>query len=73
MTIKDTPMDSTRVASFLTKKEIVNLLGVTPKTVERWMKHEGLPYFKIGGLVRIGKADFQGWLYNRKKERHLAK
>jgi excisionase family DNA binding protein len=46
---------------FLTKKDVAKILKVHPKTVERWLKHGEMKYFKLGtgrtSLVRIAKEE----------------
>ena len=45
------------MSEYLTIKETAELLKVTRRTVQRWIKDEKLPSIKIGGTVRILKTD----------------
>lgn len=38
-------------------KETAEYLGVSEKTVRRWIEHGGLPIHRIGRLIRISEAD----------------
>jgi excisionase family DNA binding protein len=43
---------------YLTKQETAALLGVTVRTIERWMQNHVLPYYRIGGghVVRFDES-----------------
>lgn len=47
--------------TLITKVELAIRLGVTPRTVERWHKL-GLPFNKIGRLVRYDYTDVLHWV-----------
>ena len=50
--------EATRAAAFddlLTKDELASAIGVSPKTVERWMR-KGLPYIKFSRAVRFRRS-----------------
>lgn len=45
----------------LTLSEAAELLGVTEKEVQRWIKKDGLPACKINDLYRINRVDLLEW------------
>ena len=48
--------------NILTKKGLSELFGVSRRTIERWMKYEGLPYLKMRRLVRFEKEKVIKWM-----------
>ena len=48
-----------------TKKQAAEVFGVTVRTIESWMRHGYLPYFKIGYIVRIPMKDAESCLRER--------
>ncbi len=46
----------------LTKQDLSALFGVSHKTIERWMKNEGLPHLKMKRLVRFEKEKVTKWM-----------
>lgn len=48
----------------LTKADIARAVGVSVRTVERWMR-EGLPTRAVGGNVRFNGFEAAGWLKSR--------
>jgi excisionase family DNA binding protein len=47
---------------FLTVKQVAEALGVSPRTVWRWIKNEELTVHRFGGAVRVAEADFKAFL-----------
>jgi len=54
-------MDRTQCAAYL---------NVGTSTVERWRRSEGLPYAKVGALVRYRRAAIDAWLAARETSNH---
>ncbi len=52
---------------YLNIKELTGLLGVSRATIYR-LKDKGLPYIKVGKLIRFSKERVIDWLYEQKKE-----
>lgn len=50
----------------LTRKELANELKVTERTVDLWRMHKGLPFIKMGSLVRFEKDKVMEWLHSTK-------
>jgi excisionase family DNA binding protein len=55
---------------FLTVKEVASLLGVSERTVRRWISPaqppgERLACYRIGRLVRIRRSDLEEFLNRR--------
>ena len=42
--------------------EAVKALGVGERTLRKWMREEGLPYFRVGGVVRFPVAELREWM-----------
>ena len=53
---------SSEQQSFLTPKEVSELLRVSVYTVRRWINDGSLPAYKVGRGWRIGKSDIEDWL-----------
>lgn len=58
-------------ANLITPEEAAGLLNVTPQTLAVWRssKRYGLPYIKVGRLVRYSRTAIEDWL----KERTVAR
>jgi excisionase family DNA binding protein len=46
----------------LTYTEVAKVLGTTPRHVRRLTRECGLPFVRIGRLVRIDPADLAAWV-----------
>jgi predicted DNA-binding transcriptional regulator AlpA len=67
----DTPSsDSTAIIdSLLTRREVAKILGVTPRSLDRWAgQSEGPRRFKIGRLTYYDSNDINDWLQKLKTE-----
>jgi excisionase family DNA binding protein len=51
----------------LTAEEVAELLSIRPQTLALWrsQKRYGLPYYKIGGMIRYKLSDIEKWLESR--------
>lgn len=47
---------------YLTKRETANLLRITVRTLESWLKRGWVPYLKIHRTVRLKRADVEAVL-----------
>jgi PTS system nitrogen regulatory IIA component len=45
----------------LTVRDVARLLGVSEKTVYRWMNERNLPAHKLGGQFRFNRAELAAW------------
>jgi len=53
---------------WLTPRQVAERLSVSPRTVERWIAHDGLPAFELGGrTTRIRLSDLDAWVLSRPK------
>ena len=50
----------------LTASEIAEEYKITTRTVINWYTHRGLPYKKIGRMVRIKRSDLEEFISNGK-------
>ena len=52
------------------EKEAAEILGVTPGTLQVWRStgRYGIPFIKVGRLVRYRLSVLQGWLASRTRE-----
>ena len=50
------------LASFYTIGQVAEALGVSTRTIRRWVANKLLIAHRINGLVRISEADFQAFL-----------
>jgi NitT/TauT family transport system substrate-binding protein len=49
--------------NLLTLQEVMDILGVSRSTIDRWRKQKRMPYIKIGKEIFIDKEHLQKWLY----------
>ena len=61
------PLSNCGLDRLLTRAEAAAYLGVKPQTLAVWAsrKRYGLPFVKVGGLVRYRMADLERWLTAR--------
>lgn len=52
-------------AAFLSIRDIAEYLGVSYQCAHSLVLRE-IPYHKVGGLYRIGKADFEGYMKRKR-------
>ena len=45
--------------------EAAQALGVSERTLRKWMRDESLPYFRVDGAVRIPVGDLTAWMNER--------
>ena len=48
------------------KKELARKFSISVSFVNKLMAEEGLPYFKLGKVVRFRKKEVQTWLSQRR-------
>ena len=46
--------------------DIAEYLVISKRTVLRWIEHGSLPAYRIGGVTRIGRDDFNRFLKQHK-------
>lgn len=54
----------------LTTEEVARMLDVSPVTVYRYKAEKGLPFIKIGGIVRFDNEDVWEWINKHKNNNH---
>jgi excisionase family DNA binding protein len=54
---------------FFTIAQIAEVLGISERTVRRWVAGKLLIAHRINGLVRISEADFQDFLIGHRERR----
>ena len=54
---------STRLA--LRPREAAECLGISQRTLRKWLRDESLPYFRVDGAVRIPVGELQAWMSSR--------
>lgn len=58
-------MDAHDLPEVMDRTQCAAYLNVGTSTVERWRRSEGLPYAKVGALVRYRRAAVDAWLAER--------
>jgi excisionase family DNA binding protein len=51
--------------SFLTVKEVAQLLAISPKTIYAYVARNMIPHYKIEASVRFRPKDLVAWLRSR--------
>lgn len=54
----------------LTIEEVAELLAVSPITIYRYKREAGLPYIKIGNILRFDRRDVWNWIETHKRNKH---
>jgi excisionase family DNA binding protein len=49
----------------LTKKQVAEKLGVSVRTIEKWMHEKSIPYSKLNGIVRFDEEKINLWVDRR--------
>ena len=65
--VTNTPGTRVRLQDRITLRpaEAADVLGVSERTLRKWMRNEGLPYFRLDRIVRIPQAELTQWLAER--------
>jgi excisionase family DNA binding protein len=58
---------STRAERFLTVPQVAERLGVSARSIWRWLDERELIAHRFGRLVRISEADLQAFLDSKKQ------
>ncbi len=54
---------STRIA--LRPREAAEAVGVSEKTLRKWMREDALPYLRVDGVVLIPCSSLERWMEER--------
>jgi|TARA_R100001594_G_scaffold142350_1_gene189165 excisionase family DNA binding protein len=49
-------MEKSLKPSFYSRNDVAKIIGITPRTVDRWIESGILKRIKVGGIVRIPKS-----------------
>lgn len=60
----------TALERLLTARELADLLGFSPATIQDWAEQGGLPGFRLGGRLRFCESEVIAWLEERRLEVH---
>jgi len=52
--------------------EAAAVLGISDRTLRKWMRDEGLPHFRLDGVVCIPVAELREWMADRMVSSHQA-
>ena len=66
---RHTPL-SDRLA--LRPKEAAAALGLNERTLRKWMRDEGLPFFRLDRGIFIPRSDLERWMSRRIETQHSA-
>ena len=61
----DRNLSSSRVpgeADLMNKRQVAEMLGKTPRTVDNWRKRLGLPFYKVGRAVYFKRSEVLGFM-----------
>ena len=57
----------------LTPNEIAKILRIHPFTVTRLAREGKIPAFKVGGIWRFQKGEFEKWIASQTTRKHVSK
>jgi excisionase family DNA binding protein len=46
---------------YLSLAELAQYCSVGKKTLNKWLRN-GMPYYKVGRLVRVNRSEFDAWM-----------
>lgn len=52
--------------------EAAEALGVSERTLRKWMRDDGLPFFRLDGVVCLPVAGLREWMEERVRAAHRA-
>lgn len=53
---------------YCTLKQVASFLQVSQRTVRRWTENGDLPFYRLGGLIRIREDELQAFLHRRRED-----
>jgi excisionase family DNA binding protein len=62
--MKDNQIGGNFAEAFLTKIEVAQILRITSRSVDEWMRRGFIPFYKIGRSIRIKREDLEQHLKN---------
>ena len=45
--------------------EAAEALGISERTLRKWMRDDGLPYMRLDGVVLIPRGELEAWIQSR--------
>jgi NitT/TauT family transport system substrate-binding protein len=51
---------------FYSIDDLMEVLGVSRTTIQRWCLHKEIPYYKFGSRIKFEKTEIEKWLEDRK-------
>jgi excisionase family DNA binding protein len=60
------------IHDFLTKKQVCEVLQISPRTLDLWRSRDGLPTVKIGNVCRFKREVVLEWFMKFQRRRELA-
>ncbi len=63
------PIDAPRRLA-LRPSECATSLGVSERTLRRWMREEGLPFFRVERGIFLPVAELEAWMTQRLESQH---
>ena len=55
--------------TYVTKAEISKNLAASPRTIDTWKAKHGLPYIRIGQVVRFEREACELWMKSQEQKR----
>ena len=49
----------------LDQRELARAMNVSPRTIRAWMRDEGLPFLRVGGVLRFPVIELRRWMAAR--------
>ena len=58
-------MGEKQMEKLLSQKEMAEILGLSVRALENFRKDKGLPFYKIGHLIKYRMSEVEKWLKER--------
>jgi excisionase family DNA binding protein len=55
---------------YLTLKQLAEYSNISVPTLRRYIRHDGLPYFRVNRLILINPDEFDNWMERLRKEQN---
>lgn len=54
----------------LTKRDVAELLGISIRTVDKWVSRREIPFVRVGSLVRFERSAIDSWITRHRQPTH---
>lgn len=56
--------------TLISKADLAEWLGISPRTVDEWVRNREVPFVRVGRLVRFEPDEIRKWIAARRQPTH---